>query len=287
MIRIERSVLEKYTNSSIVSPFELEPSLSEIFHENTKLSPLRLREYSDHIAALTSNAGVRAMLSQSYKVYSLMDQVELPAPPTDDPLARTVVERRSQRRFSGEAMGLDELSRLLYLGYGRTDDGFYRAVASGGALYPLELYVVALDVEGLEPGLYHYGVEHHRLDVVRHGDLRSAIAENVVCEGIDLEHAGAVVVISALFRRTTLKYQNRGYRMVLLEAGAVSQNLGLAATDLGLGCCQIGGFHDDLLSEILEIDGVREAPLVPIVFGRLHRPEPEAGDGEETGAEQG
>ena len=273
MITIERPVLEKYTNATLTSPIRLEPSLSEIFHENTKLSPLRLRDYSDRIAALTQNAAVRQMLTQAYKVYSLMDQVALPTPVRDDPLARVVVERRSARRFSGEAMTLDELSRLLFLTYGRTDESFFRAVPSGGALYPLELYVVALHVEGLEPGLYHYGVEDHHLDVVRRGDLRAAMAEHVVCEGIELEKACAVVVVSALFRRTTLKYQDRGYRMVLFEAGAAGQNLSLAATALGIGSCMIGGFHDDLLAELLEIDGIDEAPLIPIILGRRYRGE--------------
>lgn len=278
MIRIERSLLEKYANASIASPINLEPSLSEIFHENTKLAPMSLRAFSDRINALVNNPSVRALLTQSYKVYSLMDQVELPSPAVDDPLGATVKARRSQRQFTGEAMSLDELSRMLYLTYGRTDDGFYRAVASGGGLYPLEIYTFALRVDGLEPGLYHYGVEQHQLDVVRRGDFRAAIEEHVACYGIDLENACAVMVITALFRRSTLKYQDRGYRMALFEAGAASQNLALAATDLGIGTCQVGGFHDDLLSEILEIDGSQEAPLIPIFLGRLPTAEPPAAE---------
>jgi len=54
-----------------------------------------------------------------------------------------------------------------------------------------------------------------------------------------------------------------------MEAGEVAQNMTLEANALGLGVCLVGGFHDNNLSKILEIDGSYEAPLLPIVVGRI------------------
>src|SRR5262249_44812094 len=144
-----------------------------------------------------------------------------------------------------------------------------RAVASGGALYPLELYVAAFNVDGLQPGVYHYGIETAHLDVVRAGDPREALKGVVNFSGIDIDRAALAIVIAAAFQRTTIKYLDRGYRMILMEAGEVAQNFCLLAASMNLGVCLLGGFQDDHLSEILDIDGVEEAPLVAMVAGRL------------------
>jgi SagB-type dehydrogenase family enzyme len=141
-------------------------------------------------------------------------------------------------------------------------------VASGGALYPLELYVVALKIDGLEPGIYHYGVEAGDLDVVRAGEFLPALKEVVTWEGIDIDNASLAIIVTAAFRRNTAKYRDRGYRLILMEAGEAAQNLCLLATSMDLGACLLGGFNDDLLSQFLGIDGVEEAPLLPVLVGR-------------------
>jgi SagB-type dehydrogenase family enzyme len=144
----------------------------------------------------------------------------------------------------------------------------FRAVASGGALYPLELYVVAFKVDGLDPGVYHYGVETGHLDIVKPGEYLAAFKNVVYSDGIDADHASLAIVVTAAFRRNTIKYLDRGYRMILMEAGEAAQNLCLVATSMDLGACLLGGFNDDQLSEFLDIDGVDEAPLLPVLVGR-------------------
>lgn len=141
-------------------------------------------------------------------------------------------------------------------------------MASGGALYPLELYVVAFKVDGLEPGIYHYGVETGHLDIVRPGQGLAPLKDVVTWRGVDIDNACVAFVITAAFRRATVKYLDRGYRMILMEAGEAAQNLCLLATSMNLGACLLGGFNDDLLSSLLDIDGVDEAPLLPVLVGR-------------------
>lgn len=261
-------VVRKFAQKSVLAPVRPRASLSEVFHENSKLTRLSGRIQGARIASIARSRDVVQMLLKAYKVYSLGAHLALPDAPPRNQLEEVICARRSQRKFSGDPIGREALARLLFYGYGRTDGkGFFRAVPSGGGLYPLDLYVVALRVDELPAGIYHYDVEHHRLDIVQPHDAWAGFKERVVGQGIEVDRAACAVVLTATFVRSTFKYQDRGYRMVLIEAGEVAQNIALAATALGLGTCALGGFFDDRLSELLGIDGVEEAPLLPILVG--------------------
>jgi SagB-type dehydrogenase family enzyme len=272
----DRRLLRKLASNTLklgrhaTTSFHRKSPLYELFHENTKLGRLSARAYSEWILNYLRIGRDRTPL-QGGKVYTLMDRCDLPPVEARTELERVIADRRSTRTFSGAAVRLDELARLLFFAYGRTDPGGrFRAVASGGALYPLELYAVALNVEGLEAGVYHYGVETGHLDVVRRGGCLAALEDDLVnLHGIDVANASLLIVVTAAFRRTTIKYLDRGYRMILMEAGEVAQNLCLLATSMNLAACLLGGFDDDRLSEFLDTDGVEEAPLLAAVVGRL------------------
>lgn len=273
MIQIEPRTLTKFTHrKSFFAPLRLVASLSEIYHENTKLGRKTGRAYLGAIENFLRPKEVRELLTRAYKTYTLMDRVGLSSVDAENALEEAIVQRRSQRVFAAEPVTLDELSRLLYLSYGKTDPtegSFLRAVGSGGATFPLEAYVLALRVTDLETGVYHYNVEHHCLEVVDRRDCSQVVHEELYTGGIDVDDAALVVVYTAVFRRSTAKYLDRGYRMILMEAGAAAHNLCLVATSQGLGTCQIGGFLDDELSRTLGIDGREEAPLLPVVVGRM------------------
>lgn len=270
MLRLDHSILRKLIGKSAHTSLRFFSSLSEIFHENTKLTPLSSRAYTLSVANVVRSPTAEQLMSQPYKVYSLMDQVELKPLEPHNEIERIITERRSERSFTGEAISQDELGKLLFYSYGRTDlRGRYRAVASGGALYPLEIYVVPNNISGLDQGVYHYNIERHALDVVERGDCWSTLKECVWLQDIeDPDAISMVIVITAIFGRNTMKYDDRGYRLILMETGEVGQNLSLVATSLGLGVCLLGGFIDDALSDLLGIDGIDEAPLLPIVVGK-------------------
>lgn len=272
-MRSDRRAFENLAHRSTKLGSEAKNSLYEIFHENTKLGPLTGRAYSAWILNFVRSQRAQRAIDESYKVYTLMERRELPAVHARTELERAIVQRRSVRSFSGAPLGIEELARLLFFTYGRTDPrGLFRAVASGGALYPLELYAVVFKVDGLDPGVYHYAVETGALDVVRSGESQAALKQVVNWEGIEIDNASLAIIMTASFRRNTVKYQDRGYRMVLMEAGEAAQNLSLLASSMGLGTCMLGGFNDDQLSDFLEIDGVDEAPLLPVLVGRPASP---------------
>ena len=114
-----------------------------------------------------------------YKTYPNVPRIALPRVAGVDDLdrgpstGRTIATRRSVRAYATDApMTIDELSRLLYLTAGTTADlqgNARRAAPSSGALYPIELYPIVHRVRGLEPGVYHYSVRDHALELVRAG----------------------------------------------------------------------------------------------------------------------
>lgn len=269
----QAELVREVTDRVLLSPVQHESSLAEVFHENTKLNRLNVLDYVRAIEAVLARPELVKMMRRAYRVFSLPQaRVPLPAAEARHPLEGLIRARRSTRQYTGEAVTLEELSRLLAHAYGHTGQPpaptYFRAVPSGGALYPLELYVAALNVEGLERGIYHYDVERHGVDRIREAAALDGLPDLLLAKDIDLDSAAAIVFMSAVFRRNLFKYQDRGYRMVLMEAGAVGQNLNLLATSLGLGCVWLGGFLDDELAALIGLDEVDEPVLVPIVIGR-------------------
>lgn len=241
-------------------------SVSELFHENTKLAPLSYRCYCTEIGRLVkSPEGGKS----PYKVYSLGPKLPLPAVVPATQVERGIAARRSGRTYDGSPVLLHELSRLLFYSYGLTDRARgRRAVASAGGLYPLEVYVLALAVTGLDCGIYHYNVENHSLDTIERREILTPLNPCVSLTDVQIDRAALVLVVTGLFRRSTFKYKDRGYRLILMEAGSLAQSFCLVAHRFGLGACLLGGFLDDDLSRLLGIDGQEEAPLLPLVVGR-------------------
>ena len=208
---------------------------------------------------------------EPYKTYPGAKRVALPDPRPYRGLSleEAVDARRSRRAYSGQPLSLADLSRLLHAAQGITQrQGELRAAPSAGALYPIELYVAAHNVAELEPGIYHYAVPEHELELMRPGDQRAAVTRAGLGQG-HLGQANVCFVLSAIFQRLRWKYHERTYRYALLEAGHIGQNLYLAAASLGLGACAVGAFLDDDLNSLLGLDGEEEAALLMVTSGTV------------------
>ena len=206
-----------------------------------------------------------------YKTYPDAPRVALPEPRLDDspPAAAAIADRRSTRSYSPTPMRLDELSGVLFLATGISADKFgnaRRTAPSSGALYPIELYAVVHNVEGLERGVYHYALIEHELELVRAGDHRSQVVEQAIHQEF-LGECGVVLFLTQVLQRMRPKYQDRSYRYGLLEAGHIGENAYLAATSAGLGACGVGAFMDDAINDMLGVDGVEEAVVYMMAIG--------------------
>ena len=137
---------------------------------------------------------------------------------------------------------------------------------SGGALYPLELYVAALRVDGLEPGLYHFDPLRNGLETIRIGIDGAEVAALSTYPEI-VAGCAALLLVAAVFGRSRFKYGQRAYRFALIETGHVGQNVLLAATALGLAAVPLGGYYDRRADEFLGLDGVNESTLYTVAVG--------------------
>jgi len=164
-----------------------------------------------------------------------------------------LLKRRSIRLYKDDALLLTQISQLMFAAQGITAPWGGRTSPSAGATYPVEIYLVAGNVEGLKPGLYHYIVSSHSLVQKASGDIRKMLSLAALKQK-SIEKAPATIVIAAEFSRTTGRYGERGIRYVYMEAGHVSQNIYLQAESIGLGTVAIGAFDDKLVKDIMKIN---------------------------------
>ena len=182
---------------------------------------------------------------------------------------RVLMARKTHRRFSKREVTLDAISQLLSLVWGVTGyfhsslfgTSLHKTSPSGGARHPGEVYVMALRVKGLSPGLYHYHPAHHRLETVSTKATRERAW--LYCARQDyVRNAAALFLMTAVFRRTMWKYHlARAYRVVLLDAGHLCQTFCLVATWLGLAPFCTAALNDTLIERDLGIDGIRESVI--------------------------
>ena len=195
-----------------------------------------------------------------------MEVVKLPSPRKDGPVSveAALLKRRSVRLFKDIPLSLQAVSQLLWAAQGITDKRGFRTAPSAGALYPLELYLFAGQVNGLASGIYRYRVKDHELHPVTKGDYRetlcrAALRQDSICQ------APTVFLIAAVPERTTGKYGERGVRYIHMEAGHAAQNILLQAEALNLGSVVIGAFTDHEVSKLLKMEkGSLPLSIIPV-----------------------
>ena len=239
-----------------------EGSIGDRFHEETELTGRWMRSGDlkpgrDNSKNDTSGA---------------MKSVRLPAPDYRGiPLEETLQRRRSVRRYADTPLTLSALSQLLFAAQGKTGSTFghaLRTAPSAGALYPLEVYVVVNNVEGVEQGVYRYDGDDHILEPVKRGDFRKAISTAGLGQEF-LGEANATFVLTAVFDRTRKNYGERGLRYIYMEAGHCSQNIALQAVSLGLGSVSVVAFYDKTVNELVDIDGEKESAVYLHAVGTI------------------
>jgi SagB-type dehydrogenase family enzyme len=248
---------------------------AEAYHEASKVGPVQIGRQMEGARRLDASPDLQLSSIRAVKRHG-RTCVPLPAPvPLERPLGEVIEGRRSQRAFRHDPISAELLAALLNAGYGVTGTVEshedqpslpLRAVPSGGALYPLELYVAVLRVGDLEPGLYHFDPLARRLEAIRLGLSSQTFGELSTYPDV-VSSCAALVLVAAIFGRTRFKYGLRGYRFALLEAGHVAQNVLLAATALALAAVPLGAFYDRRTDTFLELDGVNESTLYTIAVG--------------------
>lgn len=249
---------------SLQSDVTEEPPLWELFHENTKQGRYDMPLPAESVSQIMSNLA-QALDYRGRPRFALPPLKELH--PLQASVGTTIRERESCRDFLPQAMSLTELASLLHYSCGANRDNegtgynrWFRNYPSGGALYPLEIYIHATHVDGLPTGIYHYHPVEHQLRCLKSENTTRQMLKAVVQADV-VSNAALVVMMSAVFERSLFKYGDRGYRLVLLEAGHLAQNMNLVAQALGLGCLNIAGYYDREVDDLLGINGIDQSTI--------------------------
>jgi SagB-type dehydrogenase family enzyme len=202
-----------------------------------------------------------------------------PAHKSATSVEQALSERRSIREYKEEPVSLADVSQLLWAAQGVTSPEGLRTAPSAGALYPLEVYLVAGNVNGLRPGVYRYVPGEHELALVSAGDKRAELSKAALGQP-SIKDAAIDIVIAGIYERTTGKYgapvrdertgsyYPRGVGYVYMEAGHAAQNVLLQSVSLKLGTVTLGAFSDD---DVKRVTGMRgdERPLYILPVGRV------------------
>ncbi len=202
-------------------------------------------------------------------VFAVSDQlIPLPEPRTVGMMSIEGVLniRRSMRSFSDEAVALGDVAQLLWAGQGITSPEKFRAAPSAGGLYPLSLYVVAGNVEGLPAGVYQYLPHDHALSKVVAGDVRKALCDAAMNQKW-VREAVVSLVIGGSYKRLSDRYGSRAPRYAHIETGCVAENILLQAAGLDLCSVLVGAYEDIEVRSILEMPR-EEIPLAIIGIGK-------------------
>ncbi|MFH0898091.1 MAG: SagB/ThcOx family dehydrogenase [bacterium] len=182
-------------------------------------------------------------------------------------IEQAVNQRRSVRDYKNDALSLQQISQLLWAAQGVTSSQGLRAAPSAGALYPLEVYLVAGNVHDLEAGVYKYLIGDHVLKKIETGDKRASLCSAALSQD-SVKQAAACFVLCAVYSRTKVKYGPRGHQYVHMEIGAVAENVYLQAGALGIGTVFVGAFEDSGVQGV--IGALKdEVPLCILPLGKM------------------
>ncbi|MBF0476477.1 MAG: SagB/ThcOx family dehydrogenase [Deltaproteobacteria bacterium] len=228
---------------------------------------------------------VWATKPRDFKVYQSLPEKALPDPSFLPEADAWAVLRGEPSVGAPVTLDLPGLAALLGVSWNLTRENVYgeaiwytRSYPSAGGLYPLELYLVAQGLDGLEDGVYHYSLHKFVLTRVRSGDFNELVISR--CGGTWPERPALIGIVTNVLWRSAWKYHSRAYRYCFLDAGHAVANLALTAHGLGLRSCLIHVFDDQVISRLLCLDDKREAPcLVVPIFGRGPLPGPASNSG--------
>lgn len=167
--------------------------------------------------------------------------------------------------FSEALAGSDGCPRLELL----------RPVPSGGALFPVEVYLLTTGESALAAGLYHYDAAHHAVEIIREGDLSATLDRTLSCPAAS---AGDIAILLACdLEKNLSRYGEFGYRLHSLDLGVVLAQCVTVAGMWGLHGSVHYKFLDLAIDALLGLDPWRESVYVVVTFrsdARKMRPRP-------------
>ncbi|MGE1108170.1 SagB/ThcOx family dehydrogenase [Bacillus wiedmannii] len=257
--------------------------LASLYHENSKYYPdifskqMPLMPYSVPLYDYEKTYPVVCKVPSFKELYN-----------SENEFIDSLFGRRSSWEFSGGTMGREKFHQLLQFSAGTTekkkivshDKEFIiskRSYPSGGALYPVEIYLYVQNIEGLDRGIYLFNPSHNTLHLVKKEEdldlhindlgISTDSKRNPLIAENNYEQAAVIFLLVANFEHQVDKYGLRAYRLALMESGHLSQNILLVSTYLKLKAIPFTGFYDDRINNFLGLDGKGKSILYMIPVG--------------------
>ncbi len=253
------------------------------FLESSSLTPYNAIDTSRRIMALMGSPYYSSQVVNSTMELGVTEKVPLAAEFNNETrqLREIQCKRHSTRQFNA-FISIRELSSCLLSSYFITERFethshhlARRSIASGGALYPIDLYYISLHTKGLNQGVYAYNPHKEHLEVIRKFGSRPTLSSEVekalpddMRGNWDMKTVSGIIVFGAALNRVACKYGDRGLRFALMDVGAICQNLHLAAATTGISCCAIGGYLDHQTNRLMGFTEPDETTLLTMFVGK-------------------
>ncbi|MDK2949320.1 MAG: hypothetical protein PWQ56_485 [Patescibacteria group bacterium] len=238
--------------------------IGSLFYNKTKIKFFKLKK----------NKIPRTWKRIYFKIYPRFKQIKLKVNNNSFEIDSLLINRKSLRIFTKRKITFKELSNFLFFSAGINNkktiniNESRRMYPSAGARYPLEIYLINLKKIGNNnEGIYHYNVKWNTIELLKEENCKKILSK-VIPNQKWISDADTVLIITAVFNRTNIKYKDRGWRYIYIEAGHLGQNFYLNAEKLKLRCCAIGGFDDNIVTDLLRLDNENEVPIYAFVLGK-------------------
>ncbi len=221
----------------------------------------------------------RALKDPSPKLWSentnYDEVIELPWPDLTISPLKLMRKRRTHRSLLKEDISQSDLAKCLFSGMGilgigknsKICDIPFKMTPSGGARNPYEAYVYVQRVKDLKKGIYKYSGLDNSLALVNDYDLPTP--GEILGNQHWADNGAAIILLVAHFERTMWKYSDAGaYRVVLIEAGHIGQNIALMANKLDLVANPTSAIHDTIAEKTLCLDKVTHSVLYALIIGK-------------------
>lgn len=253
--------------------------LYEVFNENAKYFRPAMAGLGVRIADFLTNPQTIRRHLAGVKNYDSFPILPLPAaqPLSKIDFIETLNRRRSKPEFSA-TFSQQQLADLLGNALGSNLEMVpehapeqrmhRRPYPSGGGLYPVEFYVLPMRVEGIAPCVTHYNPIKRELRIIRPQFSLEELNNQVLSMPFSAERCPAVLIfLTGVLQRSTNKYGNKGYKLVMIETGTAGQTLQLVTTAMGFNGLLWNSFFDDEAERLLQIDGVTESVITSFLAG--------------------
>jgi len=262
--------------------------IGETFLLNSKSSPYRLSDifginlYMNPIAFVCEAKNEERYFPEDKKIkLSKPNSIKMN-------LEKAIMRRRSHRHFEIISIPFEKISTILYYSNGisgnlplqtmkleflDSSDVKLHTTSSAGGLYPLGIYLIAMNIKDLEFCVYLYSPIENALIYIRREtkitreEIYSAFESSKGT--IDIRNSGFIIIITGKVWKLIRKYGNRGLKYMFIETGEISQNIHLSAQSIGIGTVDVAGYYDNVIEKIIGIDGKSEFVMHTIIGGMV------------------